>query len=358
MEVSVNFRRAIFAISLTVVPVLPAAAASGCKPPQALHSMAMTLLPDGRFAAPVVFGETPGTLILDSADVAELPKDLGRNKKAPSIQGGLGDLNINPPNLAGIAGTLTEKTVQKLGLTPNVMASQVLGAGGHSSKYKATVDQFAFQGLTPFRTQFLVSPDRSGAKHSGSFSINNYKQFNFDVDLDFPGRTVRFMSRDHCRGDAVDWSAPTVESLKFTIDGNGYIRFPVTVDGKKLSAVLDTGSPITTLDFGVAGRRLRVKENDPTLTIVNKTTDGRAIYSRPFQSIAFGDVNVPNPTIVLVPGIASRGEAPRTGSRISRSNKGSSPPLIIGMSVLRQLRVHIAFDEKRLYFAQSEAESP
>lgn len=349
-----NFRRAIFVIFLTVVPVLPAAAASGCKPPQVLHSMAMTLLSDGRFAAPVVFGETPGTLILDSADVAELPKDLGRNKKAPSIQGGLGDLNINPPNLAGIAGTLTEKTAQKFGLTPTV-----IGAGGPSSKYKATVDQFAFQGLTPFRTQFLVSPDdRSGAEHSGSFSINNYRQFNFDVDLDFPGRTVRFMSRDHCREDAVDWSAPTIESLKFTIDGNGYIRFPVTVDGKKLSAVLDTGSPITTLDFGVAGRRLRVQENDPALTIVNKTADGRAIYSRPFQSIAFGDVNVPNPTIVLVPGVASRGEAPRTGSRISRSSRGSSPPLIVGMSVLRQLRVHIAFDEKRLYFARSEAESP
>ena len=122
--------------------------------------------------------------------------------------------------------------------------------------------------------------------------------------------------------------------------------------------MLDTGSPLTTLDFGYASRRWRVRKDDPALTKIGELADGRVVYSRPFQSIAIGDISVTDPTIMLVPGITGRSEGPPTGSRIDLDKRGSLPPLIIGMSVLRQLRVHIAFDEKRLYFARSEAVSP
>ena len=357
-----NFRHAIFVISLIVVPALPATAASGCKPPQVLHSMQMVPLRDGRIAVPVTFGTTPGTLILDSTDISDPPTDRARprNKTVPGINNGVEDWrNYNLPSYVGIVGSLTMKTVQELGLTPNNTGSRIMVGDRDRPEKKVTVKQFSFQGLSPFRTQFLVSANEgSAADYSGTFSINNFKQFSFDIDLDFVARTVRFFSRDHCRRRAVDWSASTIENLKFTIDGNGYIRFPVTLDGKKLSALLDTGSPLTTLDFGYASRRWRVRKDDPALTKIGELADGRVVYSRPFQSIAIGDISVTDPTIMLVPGITGRSEGPPTGSRIDLDKRGSLPPLIIGMSVLRQLRVHIAFDEKRLYFARSEAVSP
>ena len=354
-----NFRHTIFVISLIVVPALPATAASGCKPPQVLHSMQMVPLRDGRIAVPVTFGTTPGTLILDSADVSDPLTDRVRNKTVPIFNNRLDNYNNILPSYAGIVGSLTMKTVQELGLTPNNTGSRIMVGDTDRPEKKVTVQQFSFQGLPPFRTQFLVSTNEgSAADYSGTFSINNFRQFSFDIDLDFAAGIIRFFSRDHCRRRAVDWSASTIENLTFTIDGNGYIRFPVTLDGKKLSALLDTGSPLTTLDFGYASRRWRVRKDDPALTKITELADGRVVYSRPFQSIAIGDISVMDPTIMLVPGITGRSEGPPTGSRIDLDKRGSLPPLIIGMSVLRQLRVHIAFDEKRLYFARREAVSP
>jgi hypothetical protein len=359
MESSVNYKQAIFAISLVVVSAFPVVAADDCRPPQSLHSMSMITLRDGRMAMPVTLNEVPGTLILDSADVAEPPIDLTRNKVVPNMRNGLENFNNNQPDYAGIIGSLTVKAVQELELTPDPTGARVVGAGGDKPEEKVTVGAFSFHGLAPFRTEFLV--DASGdtaADYAGTFAINNFKQFNFDFDLDFAAGTLRFFSRNHCRGQAVDWAASTIESLKFTIDGNGYIRFPVTIDGKEVSALLDTGSSITTLDFGYAGRRLQVNDDDPALTKITELADGRAIYSRTFKSIDFGDISVTDPTVILVPGMTGRGAGPRTGSRIDRDKRGKLPPLVIGMSVLKQLRVHISFDEKRLYFAQGEAVSP
>ena len=130
--------------------------------------------------------------------------------------------NYNLPSYVGIVGSLTMKTVQELGLTPNNTGSRIMVGDRDRPEKKVTVKQFSFQGLSPFRTQFLVSANEgSAADYSGTFSINNFKQFSFDIDLDFVARTVRFFSRDHCRRRAVDWSASTIENLKFTIDGNG-----------------------------------------------------------------------------------------------------------------------------------------
>ena len=192
-----NFRHAIFVISLIVVPALPATAASGCKPPQVLHSMQMVPLRDGRIAVPVTFGTTPGTLILDSTDVSDPTRLTGpgrATRRCPASTMGSKDYrNYNLPSYAGIAGSLTMKTVQELGLTPNLTGLKITGAGRDRPEKKVTVKQFSFQGLTPFRTQFLVSVNEgSAADYSGTFSINNFRQFSFDIDLDFVTGIIRF----------------------------------------------------------------------------------------------------------------------------------------------------------------------
>lgn len=354
-----KLKQVIFATTLILIPSLPAVAADACNPPQSLHSIPMIPLRDGRMAMPVTLNTVSSALVLDSADVAELPLDAPRNKVVPSISNGLENFNNNRPDYSGIIGSLTMKAVQDLELTPDITGARIVGAGGDKPEEKVEIEQFAFHGLGPFKTEFLVSVEEGDAEagHLGSFAVNNFRQFNFDFDLDFVDRNLRFFSRNHCLGQAVDWAESIIASVRFTIDGNGYIRFPVSLDGKEVTALLDTGSPITTLDLAYAGRSLQIGEDDPALTKVTELADGRAIYSRPFKSVAFGDVVVANPTVVLVPGMSGRGDGPRTGSRIDRDKRGSLPPLVVGMSILRHMRLHIAFDEKRLYFAQAEPKS-
>lgn len=349
--------RAIFAVSLIAAAPLPAAAAGDCKPPQVLHTMSMVGLRDGRFAIPVTFGASQGALVLDSADVSDPPLD-GRRKTVPATNTRIEEWTVAAPSYAGIAGSLTEKTVRDLGLTPSSTGARIIEAGVERAERKVSVHDFAMLGLTPLDTQFVVSEgDSRTADYSGTFSINNFRQFSFDLDLDFAGGSAKLVSRDRCPGPPADWQAASIASLRFIVDGNGYLRIPVTVDGRKLEAVLDTGSPITTLDFGTASRSLRVRENDPALAKVAETSDGRAVYSRPFGAVAFGDVSVADPTLILVPGITGRSEGPPTGSRVDRDKKGTLAPLVIGMSVLRPLHLYFAFDEKRLYVAQGEAAS-
>ncbi len=355
-----KLKQAIFASSVSFALALPAAAASDCVAPRVLHTMPMVALRDGRFAIQVMFGAEPGKLVLDSAGVAVPTVGQARQTAVPTTRTDLQEAVVDAPSYAGVAGSLTSAAVQKLGLKSDVTGGRVVAGGKDRSEEKVTVPELSFQGLTPFKTQFLIAKDDGRTlDYSGTFSINNFRQISFEFDLDFAARTVRFFSREHCSERAVDWTTPTVSTLKFTIDGNGYIRFPVTVDGKEVLAVLDTGLGVTSLDFAYAGRIFGIKKGDPSLTKVRELPDGRVVYSRPFQTIAFGDIKVESPTIILVPDALGRGEgtAP-TGSRVNRATSGSLPPLVVGMSVLRNLRVHISPDEGRLYFAQGEPRAP
>jgi hypothetical protein len=351
-----NFRRTVFAISLSLMPPVTAAAAEDCKP-RLLHSLPLVAMRDSRMALPVMFGATQGTLIVDSAAVAAAPADAAR-KSVPVTGGNLEDLTAARTSYAGISGTLTRKAVETLGLSPLETGARFTGAASGRREYKVVVPEFTIHGLSPISTEFLVDDEARLATHSGTFAINNFRQFSFDLDLDFGARTAKLFSREDCAGQDLerpaDWTAASVAKVSFKIDGNGYFAIPVTLDGKTVQALVDTGAVATTLDFGYASRSLGVREKDPLLKVVTQMEDGRVVYSRPFKSISFGDVTVADPTLLLVPGIRGRSEGAPTGSRVDREKRGTIPPLVLGMSALRQLRVYFAFDERLIYLAPSE----
>jgi hypothetical protein len=351
-----NFRYAVFAISLSVIPSFAAAAAEACKP-RVLHSLQLATLRDSRAGLPVMFGATPGLLVIDSAGVTQSASEA--NRKSVPVSGGAEGFTSARTSYAGIAGTLSAKTVDALGLTANETGVRYTGAASGKRERKVSVRDFAIQGLSPFATEFLLAESEGRvADFAGTFSINSFSEFSFDLDLDFPGRTVQFRSREACGGPPADWPAASIASVRFTLDGNGFFKLPVIVDGKTMQAILDTGSVGTTLDFGYAAQAFRVKDTDPTLTPITQTADGRAVYSRPFTSIGFEGVTVADPTLILIPGIRGRSEGAPTGSRVDREKRGTLPPLVLGMSVLRQMRVYFDFVDKIIHFARSEAPKP
>jgi hypothetical protein len=346
--------RNFLAVCLVWTPVLSASAASGCKPPQVLHSMPMVPMRDGRPAIPVMFDAMQGTLILDSAGIAvpSVDKTLRKKITNPAL-----DEMTAPATEAeaasdktGVVGTLTRRTARQFGLA---LQSAVPEGPSRARPEKVFVPKFYMGGLSPFNAHFAVSADNGeSAEYSGTFSINNFRQFSFDIDLDFGAKTVRFFSREHCDGRAVDWISPTIAAVSFTVDGNGFIRFPAILDGKKVKAILGTGAAQSTLDLGYAGSSFGIKSGDPSLEKIGDAPDGRAVYRRSFVSIAFGEVSIPNPIIVLLSRVSQRGEGAPTGSHVDRDDESrSGPPLIIGASTLRQTRLNISYDERRLYFA-------
>jgi len=75
----------------------------------------------------------------------------------------------------------------------------------------------------------------------------------FDIDLDFAARSLNFFSADHCSGKILYWRAPGVAAVPYVTRDN-HILARVMLEGKELTAVIDTGSPISTVSFDAATR--------------------------------------------------------------------------------------------------------
>jgi predicted aspartyl protease len=122
------------------------------------------------------------------------------------------------------------------------------------------------------------------------------------------------------------------------VTGDGHVRFPAKIDGQDIMATLDTGSVISLISMRTA-KLLGIDPKAPGLRLVRDTGQYQ-ILTYPFQSLNFGHVSVRNPPIVIFS---------------DNFTKGLGNDLVLGMNVLRQMHLHIAYGEKRLYITPAQA---
>jgi hypothetical protein len=88
-----------------------------------------------------------------------------------------------------------------------------------------------------------------------------------------------------------------------------------------------------------------LKEDSPGMKRLGAEGSQNPSYRYPFKMLALDGVTISNPDIVLVPDKVS-------GRHHCRF---CGPDLILGMGVLRQLHLYIAYKEKRLYVTAATA---
>jgi len=178
----------------------------------------------------------------------------------------------------------------------------------------------------------------------------------FDADFDFGGNKLNLLSQDHCAGKVVYWNAPAVAVVPYTRD-SGHISFPMTLDGKRVRAILDTGATRTDLNLTVARRAFSINPSAPDVEKVGElkgTSYTADVYRKRFRELAVDGVTVTNPVITLLPDMITTTSEPRpTGSLIREVDTGL-PQLILGMSVLSKLHVYIASKERKLYITAAD----
>ena len=135
---------------------------------------------------------------------------------------------------------------------------------------EVTIADFAMPGLHGTNLKWPVSPgggrggrggDSSDSGPAGLFSLNYMMVY--DIDADFGSDKLRIFNQDHCPGAVMYWKAPgAVGVAPITID-NGRVTVPVTVNGKALTAVIDTAARDSRLYSAVADHVLGL---DPTTT--------------------------------------------------------------------------------------------
>ncbi len=159
------------------------------------------------------------------------------------------------------------------------------------------------------------------------------------------------------------WPANVAAVVPTTIEG-GHVTVPVTVDGHDFTAMIDTGASTSTMRldnarvaFGLtpdSARHMKAAGH-----IGNDET--ALIYEHPFKTLTFEGVTVNNPKIRILTDIMGKNadHRPQIGSYAkSVSDDVKLPAIIIGMDVLRRLRVYFALTERRLYLTDAGTPSP
>ena len=217
---------------------------------------------------------------------------------------------------------------------------------GNISRDQAAVKEFAF-GRARLNDTFLPVLSMS----VGLFGVDFLKAY--DTDLDFGSDTLRVFSPDHCPGGVLYWQAPATGVVPIRVDDNT-ITVLVTLDGHEIHAIIDTGASQTTMSQDIARSVFGLTLGAPGVDEVRDIpgAPGYKVYAHTFTSLSFGDIQVNNPRVNLMPDLMGRNEERQqlAGNR-ARTEKDliKMPELIIGMNVLRKLHVYMAFKEGRLY---------
>ena len=306
-----------FAVTLACIP-LPALAQTGGAaaqtPPAScnlneISSLDMSTDPDGRITIPAAVNGHPVRFLVDTGDVF---------------------------------ATLSSSVVEELHLAQSASPPQIM-AGNVMMQTQVEVDTFQLGRQNGQGLHFVVMPSETLTLNDDGLlggSIWN----NYDIEFDFAHAKFNIFSQDHCRGEVVYWTKSDFGSIPMKMDRDWHIVVPVMLNGKSVTAVLDTGAAHSFMSLEEAKDIFGIDVTDAAMKNLGASSiNGAAatqIYRYPFSTLTLQDVTVNNPEIDLMP-----------QSAIFRHG---GPQLVLGIGVLRQLHLYVAYGEQVLYVTPAE----
>jgi len=298
-------KKLLLAVGLAALALSPVRAEENCNRLLIVVSLEMLPATGNRVVVPAAIGDKPLRMMVDTG---------------------------------GYLTAFSEDKAQELGLQIDIRPeSGLIMFGGKMLRRFVTLKDFRLGRLKAPRLDYpLLPPGFLGPDIDGLLAPDFIA--NFDADFDFAGGKFNLVSKDHCDGKVGYWSNVQPIGIPIAREDDGvHISTHVTIDGKDVKALIDTGAPHSLMNLDVAEDKFDLKDDDPRFVSLangpNRTSGARKF---PFQKMSFGGVEVNNPDIVLVPSHEFR-----MGPR--------SPSLILGLSILRQLHLYIAYREKMLY---------
>jgi predicted aspartyl protease len=255
----------------------------------------------------------------------------------------------------GVLSEITPQAAAELKLPQKNVGVLVYDASGRATGTAATLSRFALGNLTANSFDLMVGTDTDlggDPRIAGVFAASNLSHY--DVDFDFGGARFNLLSPDHCDGKVIYWKADTIAVVPIRISHAGHIVVPITLDGHRLTALLDTGSDGTYVTRSSAEGAIGLDLNAPDVTEVGTLPDrpNAVMYQRVFKSLALEGISVANPTVGIIPDLTHFlfVKPPPLGSRIQAApDPDAEATVILGMNVLRHLHVYVAYKEQKLY---------
>jgi predicted aspartyl protease len=214
--------------------------------------------------------------------------------------------------------------------------------GGTTLDYGVHADSFAIGPQTYLKRWFLIVPDKMlpGDAVGG---LQPRALGGYDTEIDFLKGKLNLFEPAQCPGHVVYWTREAYAAVPMSVDEQGHITVKAVLDGKPIDALIDTGSQASAMSVKVAHNRLSLDETAPGMAASGMIAINGVVaakkYRYPFKTLTFEGIAIANPRI----------EIDDTG------NDSKDTPLILGIGVLRQLHMFIAYDEGLLYLTAAEA---
>jgi predicted aspartyl protease len=241
--------------------------------------------------------------------------------------------------------TVDESFARSVGMEPRAISNGgfLMLGGGIPLWQTATTRSLRLGRLVGLRFTFIVAPSEVLSPEMMGM-LGPDVMGAYDVEIDFAGGKFNIFSQDHCPGQVVYWTHDAFAQVPMKLDADRHITIPVMLDGKQLTAIADTGAARSFMSLEVAKEIFGLDEKNPALKSLGvvgvNNIAAEQLYRYPFQSLTFEGIAVHNPDIAI-----TKSAAPDKGE----------PQLLIGIGVLRQLHLYIAYKEQMLYLTPAEA---
>ena len=243
-----------------------------------------------------------------------------------------------------IFSSVTERTVADLHLQEEGLPAATFElADGTPMDRTALLQDFMIGHMRARNMPVLVMPQSEPGTNGWAGTIGPDIMTSYDVEFDFGGGRFALFSHDHCPGDVVYWTKEAYATIPIAVGPNdNHIRLTAMLDGKPVNVLIDTGTSTSAMNFSTARALFGITPGDPTLVRLlcltcapDSPQSGAVRY--PFKTLSFGGVTVHDPRINLYPDTLR-------GLGTDERNQ-----MLVGMSILRQLHLYIAYREKTLY---------
>ena len=233
---------------------------------------------------------------------------------------------------------------------------RMFGAGGESKVEIALLDEFRVVDFKRAPWRMVISGDRNlGADVLLGEDFLSLVDFEFDLEHN----AVRLFQPENCDGRKLAYWASDEQSVGDVpidpiIASHPQIVLDVAINGKKISALLDSGAASSVLDKPAASR-LGATPETPGVTVVGQSSGvgGKIlpVWSAPFQSFTIGtetakDVRISFSDLFRDANYSS------LGSHIPTKVEGSQQ-MLLGVDFLRSHRVLVSHSQKRMYFTHN-----
>lgn len=236
---------------------------------------------------------------------------------------------------------LTETAARRLGLLTsfdhvqtvrgiggNVMAGEVTpelqGAGGGKLPGVAfAVVPVALPAVGEQQVDGLLGADMLGA---------------YDLDLDIGHHVILLYDPPQCAAPNLPWSRG-YETVQAQLSRHRHIAFPITLDGHRLTAFIDTGAQLSLIDAGATSRlgvtdaALRLDEPVEMQGVSAQVVTAR---EHRFGQLGMADEVLLSPTVAVTP------------------LQLDDADLLMGTDVLQRERIWLSYATRRIYVARPE----